>query len=194
MPAPLPRTRTLLTTRRHWRKRVSVRRRASGRAHYNYFRDYDPAVGRYVESDPLGLNGNSFSLPEELNTYAYAMNDPLSLQDPLGLAAEDVAKKAGRVHPAARIGIFAMAACRKIPRCRAAIERAGQFCKNLECKFERHTAHHNFPMLGWCEHYSLTCWEKGVGIVFRSQWPFPGRCVGKRPSGPLPDRLPGGGE
>lgn len=25
--------------------------------HYNYFRDYDPAVGRYVESDPIGLAG-----------------------------------------------------------------------------------------------------------------------------------------
>jgi len=25
--------------------------------HYNYFRDYDPAIGRYVESDPIGLRG-----------------------------------------------------------------------------------------------------------------------------------------
>jgi RHS repeat-associated protein len=25
--------------------------------HYNYFRDYDPQVGRYVESDPIGLDG-----------------------------------------------------------------------------------------------------------------------------------------
>ena len=25
--------------------------------HYNYFRDYDPAVGRYVESYPIGLKG-----------------------------------------------------------------------------------------------------------------------------------------
>ncbi len=23
--------------------------------HYNYFRDYDPTIGRYVESDPIGL-------------------------------------------------------------------------------------------------------------------------------------------
>jgi RHS repeat-associated protein len=25
--------------------------------HYNYFRDYDPGTGRYIESDPLGLEG-----------------------------------------------------------------------------------------------------------------------------------------
>ena len=25
--------------------------------HYNYFRDYDPAVGRYVQSDPIRLEG-----------------------------------------------------------------------------------------------------------------------------------------
>jgi len=26
--------------------------------HQNGFRDYDPALGRYVESDPIGLAGN----------------------------------------------------------------------------------------------------------------------------------------
>ena len=26
-------------------------------AHYNYFRDYDPAIGRYTRSDPIGLRG-----------------------------------------------------------------------------------------------------------------------------------------
>jgi RHS repeat-associated protein len=24
--------------------------------HYNYFRDYDPRLGRYIESDPIGLS------------------------------------------------------------------------------------------------------------------------------------------
>ena len=46
--------------------------------HYNYFRDYDPRIGRYVESDPIGLRGGS-------NTYTYARADPIDDSDPLGL-------------------------------------------------------------------------------------------------------------
>ena len=45
--------------------------------HYNYFRDYDPSTGRYVQSDPIGLDGG-------LNAYAYTQGDPLGHIDPLG--------------------------------------------------------------------------------------------------------------
>ena len=48
--------------------------------HQNYFRDYDPAIGRYVESDPIGLGGGT-------NTYAYTSNRPVSLTDTFGLVS-----------------------------------------------------------------------------------------------------------
>ncbi len=47
--------------------------------HYNYFRDYDPQTGRYVQSDPIGLAGG-------LNTYGYANQNPLVYVDPRGEA------------------------------------------------------------------------------------------------------------
>jgi RHS repeat-associated protein len=47
---------------------------------YNYFRDYDPQTGRYVESDPIGLMGG-------INTYSYARSRPTQLIDPAGTDA-----------------------------------------------------------------------------------------------------------
>jgi RHS repeat-associated protein len=48
--------------------------------HYNYYRDYDPSLGIYKQSDPIGLEAG-------LNTYAYVEANPLDDIDPEGLSS-----------------------------------------------------------------------------------------------------------
>jgi RHS repeat-associated protein len=50
---------------------------------YNYFRNYDPSLGRYAESDGLGLVAGP-------NTYAYANGSPVLYVDPKGEVADKV--------------------------------------------------------------------------------------------------------
>ena len=47
--------------------------------YYNYHRDYDPITGRYLTSDPIGIDGG-------INLYGYTKNNPLIFVDALGLA------------------------------------------------------------------------------------------------------------
>ncbi len=50
---------------------------------YNYYRDYDPSIGRYIQSDPIGLQGG-------INLYTYAAVNPSNVIDFWGLSPEDV--------------------------------------------------------------------------------------------------------
>jgi len=58
----------------------------------NNFREYDPSLGRFPESDPIGLAGGS------LSPYVYVYDDPLRQADPQGLF----------VGPAAAAGVEAL--------------------------------------------------------------------------------------
>jgi RHS repeat-associated protein len=49
---------------------------------YNYFRDYNPIIGRYVEADPIGIQQGDNHL------YAYVENQPINQTDTLGLCCD----------------------------------------------------------------------------------------------------------
>lgn len=51
--------------------------------YYNRYRDYDSSTGRYLQADPIGLDG-------EANPYLYAEANPLRFTDPLGLEKVDL--------------------------------------------------------------------------------------------------------
>ncbi len=46
--------------------------------HYNHYRYYDPALGRYITSDPIGIDGGA-------NTYTYVSANPTNRYDYFGL-------------------------------------------------------------------------------------------------------------
>ncbi|OEU65469.1 MAG: hypothetical protein BA863_08695 [Desulfovibrio sp. S3730MH75] len=53
----------------------------TGLIHFGY-RDYDPAIGRFISPDPLGLDGG------DVDVYGYCLDDPINFIDRTGLMAE----------------------------------------------------------------------------------------------------------
>ncbi|HZR03992.1 MAG TPA: RHS repeat-associated core domain-containing protein [Burkholderiales bacterium] len=68
--------------------------------HYNTFRDYDPQIGRYVQSDLIGLQGGA-------NTYGYVGQNPARNADRLGLSPlQDGAATSGTAYVPGLFDVF----------------------------------------------------------------------------------------
>ena len=79
--------------------------------HYNYFRDYDAGLGRYIQSDPIGLRGG-------INTYLYVKGSTLRYRDPRGLSGALVAEAA----------LISGIACLLTPGCKELLEKPIRAC------------------------------------------------------------------
>ena len=101
--------------------------------HYNYFRDYDPRVARYLETDPIGLQGGT-------NTFGYALQNPNSNTDATGLISESECKREAmrRVEACRRIiglnDFLCTTSCRALkfaPRSNILLELCMEGCESL---------------------------------------------------------------
>ncbi|UUY07316.1 DUF4329 domain-containing protein [Pseudomonas sp. J452] len=113
----------------------------------NYFRDYDPALGRYVQSDPIGLRGG-------INYYVYVNSAPLFSFDPDGLYETQ--------HDAARA---AMSAYNPISK-RENREYCGNVCWSCEKGYFYTVAEPAKSAKSTCQPYYAKCPEGAIKLAY----------------------------
>jgi RHS repeat-associated protein len=136
--------------------------------HYNYFRDYEPETGRYVESDPIGLDGG-------IATFQYALSDPIGAIDEDGLSPM-IARLCAR-YPRA---CAAMTACSLNPaRCVQLYCKASSTLRLYKipctgtpaCNGSGSALTTNLKTLGWCTCYVNRVFEKYICRKGKSDQP-----------------------
>jgi RHS repeat-associated protein len=130
--------------------------------YYNYFRDYDSIVGRYVESDPIGLRGG-------IGTYDYVRSMPLKAFDPIGTEAWQGCPD-GSVAP--------FGGCPNVPSKPDGCPNEAKLCEMLggcgyeiccvfsRANYQRNSGNWNDPVLRPIENFAYVACYKDVPKIF----------------------------
>lgn len=113
--------------------------------HQNGFRDFDPAVGKYVESDPIGLE-------DGINTYMYVYveGNPASFMDPSGLlSSTDACANPANFAVREAAGVISQSAAKRAARnaaaagaaTAAAASSSNSCCKDYNLVYEPNEKH-----------------------------------------------------